>query len=112
MKPVLNLFLDDERDPPRDGRTWVVARSYGDAVRSVIAHGMPDYISFDHDLGYESGDTPGKTGYDFAKWLTEYAMDNELDFSNFEFFVHSQNPVGKNNIERLLVGWLAFMREP
>ena len=27
-----NLFLDDERFPPDDGRDWVIARSYGDAM--------------------------------------------------------------------------------
>ena len=32
MSEKYNLFLDDERFPPDDGREWVVARSVVDAI--------------------------------------------------------------------------------
>jgi hypothetical protein len=98
---MLNLFLDDERFPIGDD--WNIVRSYEEAVEFVLKNGLPDVISFDHDLGTE------KTGYDFAKWLVEYIMDNDLPV--FHFFVHSQNPVGKRNIEEYLNGFFSHRKE-
>lgn len=63
-------------------------------------------ISFDHDLADEhywkqnTGEFVEKTGYDCVKWLIEYCMDNDVDLP--KFYCHSMNPVGKENIERLL----------
>ena len=71
-----------------------------------------DYISFDHDLGDEDD---GETGYDYAKRLVE--MDMDTDFpkykfpDDFSFYVHSQNPIGKANIEGLLNGYLKHKGE-
>lgn len=50
------LFLDDERKP--GDVTWVtlpsavyqVVRSYGEFVAHIEAHGIPAYVTFDHDL--------------------------------------------------------------
>ena len=85
------LFLDDERFPP-EGCDTLVARSYYQFVNTILTRGLPRYISFDHDLGV------GKTGLDCAKWLADYCMDHKLE-PTFEVYVHSQNPVGKANIE-------------
>lgn len=93
-----NLFLDDERFPI--GNEWVIARSFDDAVWCVTAYGLPGKISFDHDLG------PGKTGYDFAKWLCEYIMDTDADIQNFQFTIHSQNPVGAVNIQSYMENFI------
>jgi len=89
-----NLYLDDIRPIPEgfDG-----VRSFEEFVSYITENGLPDYISFDHDLG------EGKSGYDCAKWLVEYCLDHELDMP--EFNVHSQNPVGRENIEGLLGGF-------
>ena len=85
------LFLDDLRTVP-NGFSFV--KSYLEFTDFILRNGLPDFISFDHDLGEE------KTGYDCAKWLVEYCMDNNLRIP--KFFVHSQNPVGKENIQILL----------
>ena len=99
---MYNLFLDDERFPSGDSMDWVVVRSYDEAVAQVLNWGFPSFISFDHDLGPDE-----KTGYDFAKWIVELDMDHGvIDVENFEFYVHSQNPVGKENIEKLLENYL------
>jgi len=50
------VYLDDIRTPPRED--WVIARDFEEAI--VESRGLPDFISFDHDLG------EGLTGYDFA----------------------------------------------
>lgn len=104
-----NLFIDDERFPPDDGREWVIARTYGEALFEVLGRGFPSYISFDHDLGENK-----KTGHDIAKQLVENDIisgDRESREAyrfpdNFAFYVHSQNPIGKANIEGLLNNYL------
>lgn len=106
-----NLFIDDERFPPDDGRDWVIARSYGDAMVEVLNRGFPAYISFDHDLGHDK-----YTGFYFAKKLVENDIisgDRESRSAykfpaDFGYYVHSQNPVGKANIEGLLNNYLNF----
>lgn len=96
----MKLFLDDIRDP--SGFYWVVARSYKDAVEKVKEYGFPTFVSFDHDLG------EGKTGYDFAKYLVELDMDTNTMPQNFDFLVHSANPVGAKNICAYLRNYLEF----
>lgn len=117
-----NLFIDDERNPadvtwaPWQVREkyrneeWVVARSYGDAMCEILARGFPKFVSFDHDLGDETK----YTGYDLAKQLVENDIisgDKESRQSykfvdGFEFYVHSKNPIGKQNIESYLNNYL------
>lgn len=87
----INLYLDDLRQTPSG---FARVYDYDEFVSFILTNGMPDFISFDHDLGL------GKTGFDCAKWLVEYCLDNQVSLP--EFFVHSQNPVGKENIEGLL----------
>lgn len=104
--PRYSLFIDDERFPPRDRRLWVIARDWEDVMMALRIHGMPEFISFDHDLGEDS-----HTGHDVAKLLVELDMNGESDFKlppEFDFYVHSQNPVGKANIEHLLRNYLEF----
>jgi hypothetical protein len=98
------LFLDDTRNAP--DFTWDVVRSYEQFVAHVQLHGVPDVISFDHDLGFEhypfNEESPGKeipydtykekTGYHCAKWLIE---NHKLPA---QYIVHSLNPVGAANI--------------
>jgi len=85
------LFLDDLRcTPPNFDRVF----DYDGIVKYISQNGLPHFISFDHDLG------EGKTGFDCAKFLVEYCLDHNISKINFK--VHSQNPVGKQNIESLL----------
>lgn len=99
-----NLFIDDERFPPEDGQQWVIARSAIDVAMEVSSRGMPSFISFDHDLGENR-----VTGHGIAKLLIGLDQDGVHTFpDNFRFYVHSQNPVGKLNIESLLFSYLSF----
>lgn len=93
-----NLFIDDERFPPvqlRDRRMWVTVRSSEEAMQFVRDHGIPNFISFDHDLG---GDD---TAMKFLHAFIEYCMDNNTQFPR-EYYVHSQNPIGRDNIKSLM----------
>lgn len=95
------LFLDDERDPPDDGRNWIIARDFSTARDIIMENGISEFMSLDHDLG------AGETGYDFVKWLCDYVLDGHAKFpEGFSFYVHSQNPVGRANIDNYLNAFL------
>jgi hypothetical protein len=101
------LFLDDIRTPSERDSDMVIVRSYEEAVTYVETHGCPSFISFDHDLSfnhYSGLPTEEKTGYDFAKWLVKKDLDLSGKFipEDFKFYVHSQNPVGAENIRSYL----------
>lgn len=101
------LYLDDLRLLPDD--SYILARSYDEAVKYVKQNGIPNFISFDHDLGVDENNNLLPSGYDFAKWLVEMDMYNNYLFpSDFDFIVHSANPVGKVNIERYLNNYLKY----
>jgi hypothetical protein len=114
---MYNLFLDDGRNPNaflKDIRTWVVVRSYDQFVQTISERGIPEFISFDHDLAFEHmlntyrmNDMKipydmykEKTGMDCAKWLVDYCINNHHPLPKFQ--VHSYNPVGRENIQSLL----------
>lgn len=120
-----HIFLDDERMPGQV--TWVelpsavyeVVRNFVEFTYHILEFGLPKFVSFDHDLGEEHyavmqkevehftyndgdltktfsyGDMP--TGFDCAKWLVDYCIDNGYKFP--DYVVHSMNPVGKLRIE-------------
>lgn len=108
--PLYSLFIDDERYPPRnDGRNWVIARDWEDVMMMLRLHGMPGFISFDHDLGEDT-----HTGYDIVKQLVELDMTSDGEFAippDFDFYVHSQNPIGKANIEAYLNNYLRIRND-
>lgn len=61
----------------------------------IIANDLPDGICFVHDLGENKS-----TGYDGAKWLIDYCLDHKKDLPLWA--CQSANPVGKENINKLL----------
>jgi len=87
----MNLWLDDFRVPTTE-YSWV--KNYNEFTEHILIYGLPDFISFDHDLGEE------ESGYDCAKWLIEYCLNCNKKIPNYK--VHSMNPIGKKNIEQLL----------
>lgn len=109
FKNMVKLFIDDERevkkvfpfvDEGADG--FVVARSYDEAI-SFMERNCVRFISFDHDLGTD------KTGLDVVKWMIEKDLNSGGKFipEDFDFIVHSANPVGKQNIQEMLGGYLS-----
>ena len=103
-KPFV-MFLDDERFPPDDGQNWVIARSHKEAQEAVIEHEcIPSFISFDHDLGEE------KTGLDVAHLIANLDSFSSVYSipDDFSWYVHSQNPVGRDNINMFLKGYMEW----
>jgi hypothetical protein len=119
-----NLFLDDERHPEDVTwapcfvqekyrvEEWIISRSYDDAMSQILNRGFPRFVSFDHDLG----ETHAKTGYDLAKQLVENDimsgdyedLEHQRFPKEFNFYVHSQNPIGKQNIEAYLNNYMKY----
>ena len=95
------LFLDDVRSPPDE--SWIVARTYEEAIETVNAKGFPTTLSFDHDLGDDV-----HTGKDFANWLIERDLSENDMPEDFSYAVHSANPPGAANIRGILDGYLKF----
>lgn len=98
---MVQMYLDDLRKP-KTNKDWVILRSSNAAIDYVKEHGMPEFASFDHDLG---GDD---TAIVFLKWLIEYDMDNGNNVipKTFNWSVHSANPVGAKNIDGLLQSYM------
>lgn len=110
------LWLDDVRDPDvsmwqnkfmptydkyEDRIIWV--KNVNNFVKWIEVNGLPDEVFFDHDLG--PGDTP--TGYDAAKWLGNYCLENNLQVPKFK--IQSDNPVGAENIRGYLINLIKHM---
>ncbi|MAX51428.1 MAG: hypothetical protein CMH22_05570 [Methylophaga sp.] len=103
---------------------WV--RNYEEFVLFIERYGIPQAISFDHDLG-DSHYTPEKywsdynvsklyqdlqthsekTGLDCVKFIINYFLDEDVDVFPVMYF-HSANPVGKDNMENLWNNFLKF----
>ena len=99
-----NLFLDDERYPI--GSDWIIARNSAHAKWCIRSYGLPQSIYFDHDLNEK------ETGYDFAKWFCETIMDGYVPLPNdFQYYVHSQNPIGAENIRNYMDNFLKHYNE-
>lgn len=98
---VFWLFIDDIRDVP--SVEWMVARSSSEAIVLMKERGCPSRVSFDHDLG---GDD---TAIVVVRWLVDTDLDCLGRFipDQFDFSVHSANPVGAANIQGLLDSYLS-----
>lgn len=125
-----NLFLDDFR-MPKDAfdymhipiyiqKEWIVVRNYHAFVSLIEGKGIPEIISFDHDLADEHYDyqehldgdyydiMTEKTGYHCAKWLIDYCIDNNRELPA-TILIHSMNPAGSMNIKSLFQSYFKVM---
>jgi len=113
------LFLDDVRRPATTysymqmpiflESNWIIVRNYYAFISLIQTKGLPELISFDHDLAdihykvqdfnYEDPNYE-KTGYHCARWLIDYCMDNNEELPH-EIIIHSMNPYGSANIKSL-----------
>lgn len=103
------IFLDDIRMPtdiyPKtDNKEWVIVRNLTDFKKIIEAKGVPDYVSFDNDLGETL-----EEGKDAAKWMV---YEKSLDISEMDFMVHSANSSGvREYITDLLNNWKKHLAE-
>jgi hypothetical protein len=120
---MYKLYLDDVRNPTdtylnTKNSDWCIVRDYDDFVQIIELQKLPSFVSFDHDIFpehyrpsmyaedkhyskyYTDGTFKEKTGFEAAKWLTEYCLERDLDLP--EWNCHSMNPIGKENIISIL----------
>lgn len=123
-----SLYIDDQRTPTTTipgYEPWNIVRNYDEFVNWITENGVPDLISFDHDLAdehmtdyykqmleqeYQHPDYDSyteKTGLDCARWLVEYIQINNLELKLVS--VHSHNPVGAANIQSFINGFKKHM---
>jgi len=118
------LFLDDYRNPlevfdktknPIYKEEWVIVKTYVEYTNIIRSRGLPEYVSFDHDLEdehyairtqeeweiYHNREDHKPTGYDCALWLKKYCTFNNIDLPSY--LIHSFSEVGSKKI-RLLLG--------
>ena len=106
------LFLDDLRTVEMiysylKDEDFVVVRSYQDFVSTIEDKGLPEFISFDNDLGLDENGDVAEDGYAAAKWLV---YNSGLDISNLTFKVHSANPVASEQIKGLLDNYIKHLK--
>lgn len=106
------LFLDDIRTvemvyEASEVSNFDVVRNYDDFVSYIKSNGLPDFISFDNDLGLDANEEVAPDGYACAKWLV---YESGLDLKNLEFKVHSANPVAAEQIKGLLRNYIKYLR--
>lgn len=113
----MNLFLDDIRMPSmshREGKglgdklsdleNWTIARDYFEFVYLIDNYfDKIKLVSFDHDLAcVENGIE--YTGKSAADYLINYCLDHGKKMP--DWYVHSDNTSGKNNIIGAITSYL------
>lgn len=111
-KIVWMLFIDDLRAPADAGwgtiggrsNNMEICRTNQAAIDAIDKYGLPERISFDHDLG------EGQASPTVVMWhLINGHMDGKWDCKYIkEVQVHSANPVGAKNLLGL---WRGFCSE-
>lgn len=102
------LYLDDVRIPTSAG--VVLVRNYAEFVEYLDEKGIPDLISFDHDLAmehYPVGENKAGQKLPYSSYREEtglhcarFIIENKLPLRHWA--VHSLNVQGRINIEREL----------
>lgn len=128
LDDLRNPFLDLESKVPKIENSiliWVL--NYHEFTMWIERNGLPDVISFDHDLAFEhytpehlwtdyqlskeyqdAQNYKEKTGLDCAKWLCDYCLENDKDIP--KYYIHSANPVGADNIHAYLFNFSKHCR--
>lgn len=98
----MKIWVDDIRHAP-EGSEWAWAQSVNEAIQFIKRYHKPscslDLLDLDHDAGdYVNG------GGDYIKIL-DYLEENNIN--NIPIRIHSQNPVGVENMRRIIErnGW-------
>jgi hypothetical protein len=119
LDDLRNPFLDEEKRVPLGNDKWNInwVLNYNQFVKWIEIYGMPDAVSFDHDLSpehytpeyfwndyeaskrfqeWKSKTYREKTGEKCAEWLKETCESNNLELP--KIYIHSANPVGADKI--------------
>jgi len=90
----INIFLDDIRKCPVN---FILAKTKF-ICANLLDNNKTNILSLDHDLG----DISCGNGYDVAIHIVEMQEINNINIWPKEIFIHTDNPVGRNNMYKLL----------
>lgn len=101
----MKIFLDDIRNPPDD--SWTICKTYPEFINLILNNwDNIEEISFDHDLGTK------RNGYDCVEVIECYLRLGIIKPNYLvTFSIHTQNPVGRNNIKNCIDSIQSFMTE-
>lgn len=94
MKKKINLYVDDLRDCPKG---FIIARTVEEA-KEYFKNFEIGILSLDHDLGIDEWGNLLPTGYDLVKYICEEGLRAD------KIYIHTDNPVGRENMYRTLLG--------
>lgn len=101
------LWVDDLRDPPKDGNDWLWARTVREAKTAIMFYEKNRsqdaiHIDLDHDAGEYAFD--GGDYIEVLKWLER----QQLPDTGYTFHLHTMNPVGRDNMRTIINynGWV------
>lgn len=101
------LWVDDLREPPKDGNDWFWARSVSEAKTAIVLYERQRSKDAIHiDLDYDAGDYAFDGGdyIEVLKWLER----EQLPDTGYTFHLHTMNPVGRDNMRTIINynGWV------
>lgn len=107
----MKLYLDDIRFPLltyKKPEEWETIRNPLELFM-VFCTNYKDitHISFDHDLNYYNENDEEITGYKCLQFICDFMLEKNIDPSNYIFYFHTANPVGKKNMQSY---WNNFQR--
>lgn len=117
-----NLFLDDRRtlqmaydansglQAHLEKNSVVVVKNAAQFIKTILTKGVPEMISFDHDLGdfyFDNGEKRERSGLTCAEWICKYCMQNKKPLPKYS--VHSDNQVGRENIKRTFTFYAKYI---
>lgn len=94
MRKKINLYVDDCRDVPEN---FTIARTVKEAIYYLENFDV-EVLSLDHDLGEDEKGNLLPTGYDLVKYICQNGLRAD------KIYIHTSNPVGKDNIFYTLKG--------
>ena len=100
---MYKIFFDDLRTVDmvyKNPEDWdfEVIRNIDDFKNTILDKGVPEFISFDHDLGKDDNGNV-VDAYQALKWMV---FDLELDLRNMDYKIHSANPLALEKIYCLI----------
>jgi hypothetical protein len=112
------IFLDDERNVEDafwmsygPDICWTVVRTFAGFVKAIRDNTETKYVvSFDHDLQDFKVNGDEYTGYDCVKFLVDFSIQHDKNLP--EAYYHTQNPIGKTNMECYMNNAKKFMQQP
>lgn len=85
-----------------------IVRTYDAFIDYIKVNGLPEFVSFDNDLGLDENGEVAPDGYAAAKWLV---YESGLDLKDLQFKVHSANPVAAEQIRGLLNNYIKHLND-